>query len=247
MGSDQSATGRGARKMTYRDAASLLLKEHGPMHYQALSDAIVKADLVQSSGATPAASLNATIAVEIKRKGKDSVFIRIRPGVFGLRGLHEPATRVSSTPTPGTTDHENGEPDAARDESDLRVRTPLFPVYSQLRHLLRVWPGHPRKQITGLHGALQELRGTPQKTVDWTDPRTWIPERLRGADRVLAHDIWERSNGTVNPRHTYGHWLLAQRYDLVHGDGDGTLEITEAGREFLDQPGGETECAIDEA
>ena len=49
-----------------------------------------------------------------------------------------------------------------------------------------------------------------------SDPATWISERLKGGDRELAQAIWDRSKGAVNPRHTYGHWLLAQRYDLVH-------------------------------
>ena len=137
--------------------------------------------------------------------------------------------------------------DAADDDANRQVRIPFFPVYSALRHLLCVWPGRPRKQITGFHTAIAELRGTPQGQVDWTDPGTWIPERLENADRELAEDIWNRSRGTVNPRHTYGHWLLAQRYNLVHGQGEGILQLTEAGQDFLEHPGGEAECAIDKA
>ena len=51
----------------------------------------------------------------------------------------------------------------------------------------------------------------------------------------------------MNPRHTYGHWLLAQRYGLLHDDREGLLELTEAGRDFLEQLGGKTESEIDEA
>ena len=231
--------------MTYREAAVQFLKERGPMHYQELAAAIIAAGLVQTSAATPAATLNAIIAVDIKRKGKDSAFIRIRPAVFGLRGLHEPALVVSApTPAPINVD---AEADAASDDSNLRVRVPLFPVYSELRHLLGVWPGYPRKQVTGLQTTINELRGTPQKTVDWTDPSTWIPERLKGADRELAQAIWDRSKHAVNPRHTYGHWLLAQRYGLVLEHGDGILQLTETGQDFLERPGGEAETAVDEA
>ena len=133
------------------------------------------------------------------------------------------------------------------DNTELRVRVPYYPAYSELRHLLRVWPGCPRKQVTGLRATLTELRGTPQKTVDWTSPAEWIPERLKDSDRQLAQAIWDRSNGTVNPRHTYGHWLLAQRYNLLRVDGDGVLQLTKAGLDFLEQPAGEAESAIDEA
>lgn len=231
--------------MTYREAAILFLKERGPMHYRNLADAIVRAGSVQTNAATPSASLNATIALDIKRKGTDSVFIRIRPGVFGLRGLHEPAARIAPTHVP--TNDEGDEADAASDDANLRVRIPRFPVYSQLRYLLRVWPGRPRKQVTGLQASIYELRGTPQKTVDWTDPATWIPDRLKGGDRELAQDIWDQSKGAVNPRYTSGHWLLAQRYELVREHGEGVLQLTKIGRDFLEQPGGKAECAIDEA
>ncbi len=232
--------------MTYREAARQLLKQRGPMHYRDLADAIVAARSVQTRGATPAATLYATIAVDMKRKGKGSAFIRIRPGVFGLRGLHDPAVEVTPVPTPASTDGEaNG--DTASDGANLRVRVPLFPVYSELRHLLSVWPGCPRKQVTGLQAAINELRGTPQKTVDWTDPATWIPTRLKGDDRELAQAIWDQSNGAVNPRHTYGHWLLALKYKLLNAENDGVLQLTKTGRDFLEQPGSEAETAVDEA
>ncbi len=150
-----------------------------------------------------------------------------------------------------TTDGLTGEhddDDAAGDDANRRVRIPYFPLYSQFRNLLRVWLGRPRKQITGLHATIRELRGTPQEQVDWTDPGTWIPERLEHTDRELAEDIWNRSRGAVNPRHTYGSWLFAQRYNLMHEQGeDGILHLTEFGQDFLEHPGGEAECAIDES
>ena len=231
--------------MTYREAAIRFLTERGPMHYQELADAVVAAGDVRTHAVNPAATLNATIAVDIKQKGTESVFIRIRPGVFGLRGLHQPAEAApASKPLPTNAVAEG---DTASDNTNLRVRVPLFPVYSELRHLLRVWPGCRRKQVTGLQAAINELRGTPQKAANWTDPATWIPERLKVGDRELAQAIWDRSKGAVNPRHTYGHWLLALRYDLLRADNDGVLQLTKTGRDFLEQSGGEDETAIDEA
>ena len=43
---------------------------------------------------------------------------------------------------------------ASPPEDSRRVRIPWFPVYREVRHLLRVWPGHSRAQITGLHSTL---------------------------------------------------------------------------------------------
>ena len=166
--------------------------------------------------------------------------MRIKPGVFGLRDKHQ--DDVLASVDEDAAPHPDGD-----DAADQRVRVPLFPVYTELRHLLRVWPGRPRKQVTGLRSTIGDLRGTPQKTVDWTEPATWIPERLEGDDRELAEAIWTASNGTVNPRHTYGHWLLAQKYEFVEDGPDGNLVLTASGRDFLENPSGDTEVALDEA
>ena len=135
---------------------------------------------------------------------------------------------------------------AASADANVRVRVPHYPVYSEVRHLLPVWPGRLRKQVIGLHTTLWDQRGTPQKPVDWTDPAAWIPERLAGDDLDLAQAVWNLSKGAVNPRHTRYHFQLAENYDLLRIDGHGVLELTEAGRDFREHPGGETEAVIDE-
>ena len=231
--------------MTFRDAAAAVLRERGPMHYRDLAEEILNRGLVQPDGKTPAASLNAMIAVEIRSNGTKSEFVRVRPGVFGLRALHTPGAKAASAPDemPGTT---GGDAEQAQDETEQRVRTPLFPIYPEVRHLLRVWPGRPRKQITGLQATLGELRGTPQNTVDWTDPDAWIPGRLSGDDQDLASAIWTKSGKTVNPRYTYGHWLLSQKYELVEDGPDGNLVLADRGRDFLEHEGGEAEVFLDE-
>ena len=229
---------------TLRQAAVDLLREIGPTHYQELTERILSRGLAASSSKTPAASLNAVIAVDIKRNGTKSAFIRVKPGVFGLRELHaaETTSAVGADAVPDSA--EEGSP--PKDETEQRVRTPLFPRYREVRHLLQVWPGRPRKQVTGLQATLGELRGTPQNTVDWTDPDIWIPERLSGDDRELAGAIWTTAGKTVNPRHTYGHWLLSQKYGLVEDGPDGNLVLTDRGHDFIDNEGGETEAFLDE-
>jgi len=233
--------------MTLREAAIELLRSDGPKHYQALTEEILSKGLASSSSKTPAASLNAMIAVDIKRNGAKSEFVRVRPGVFGLRALHAVAATPDLAPddlSPGADG--TGIVETKQDETEHRVRTPLFPTYREVRHLLKVWPGRPRKQVTGLQATLAELRGTPQNTVDWTEPDQWIPERLHDADRELAEAIWTASGKTVNPRHTYGHWLLVQKYELVREDEGGVLRLTDRGREFFDNRGGEAEAFLDE-
>ena len=104
-----------------------------------------------------------------------------------------------------------GSVDVIKEQPGLRVGVPYFSLYSELRHLVRVWAGCPRKEVTSLRAAIIEMRGTRKAAVDWTDTARWIPDRLRGGHRELAQVIWVGSNGSVNPRHIYDHWLLAQR------------------------------------
>ena len=130
--------------------------------------------------------------------------------------------------------------------TEQRVRVPWFPMYRKVRHLLQVWSGRPKKQITGLQATLGKLRGTPQKPVDWTDPDTWILERLSGDDQDLAWAIWTKSDKTVNPRYTDGQWHLIQKYELLEDATDGNLRLTRGGQNFINHERGETEAFLDE-
>ena len=234
-----------AETKTLRQAAADVLRERGPLHYKEFTDEVLTRGLATSSSKTPAASLNAIVAVDIQRNGNKSEFVRVRPGVFGLRALHAPGTKVEALSLAGVPGQVE-DSDSATDETEQRVRTPLFPMYREVQHLLRVWPGHQRKQVAGLHATLGELSGTPQKAVDWTDPDTWIPERLSGDDQDLASAIWSTSEKTVNPRHTYGHWLLSQKYELIEDGSDGKLSLTDRGRDFIEHEGGDAEVFLDE-
>ena len=234
---------KGHRRMTYREAAKVVLRQRGPMHYRELAETIVSQRMVGTVGATPEATLSSQINREIARRGALSEFIRLRPGVFGLRGLHERTDRVDT----GTSSGLEAESVAPVEDSNVRVRVPFFPIYSQVRHLLRILPGFPGKQITGMLTTLHDLMGTPQDTVNWTNPAAWIPERLDGGDQDLANEIWERSNNEVNPRYVRGHWKLIRGYGLLSEDNEGVLQLTGRGRDFLQQQGGVTESEIDEA
>ena len=56
-----------AGTMTLREASIELLRAGGPKHYQPLTEEILAKVLASSSSKTPAASINAMIAVDIKR------------------------------------------------------------------------------------------------------------------------------------------------------------------------------------
>lgn len=224
-------------KLSFTQAARQILRERGPMHYKALMAEILAQDLVQARGSSPDASLNAMITVALKRQGEGCDFVRLRPGVYGLRESQAPPANSDELPRPNC---------GSADEQSQQVRTPYFPFYSEVRTLLKIWQGRNREHITGLRAKLLELSGTPQQSLDWSTPDRWIPERLTGNEQELAQAIWRESKHKINPRYTYGHWLMSQRYQLLDADEQGTLRITERGTDFLDHPQGDAVSLLDE-
>lgn len=230
--------------MSLRQAAIELLRELGPTHYRKLTDEILSRSLAKSSAEKPEHVVNGIMSTDINDNGSESEFVRVGTGVYGLRALHagpEPNGKVNGE----SSDHRS-QGETAVPEHSRRVRIPLFPTYGEVRHLLEVWPGRPKTQVTGLHSALAKLRGSPQNPVSWTDPDTWIPVRLSGDIRDLAMAIWAESDKDVNPRHTYGPWLLVRKYGLVEVGADGTLVLTDRGRNFIEHEGGDAEVFLDE-
>ena len=113
------------------------------------------------------------------------------------------------------------------------VRTPLFPLYSDLRACMQAWDGENVQLVIDLHNKLMELTGTPQAPVDWTEPDKWIPERLTGEHARLAKKLWQMSNGHTNPRHVYGAYLLINSANLLTQQ-NGKYSREKRGDAFLD-------------
>jgi len=112
------------------------------------------------------------------------------------------------------------------------VRTPLFPLYSDLRACMRAWEGESVQLVIDLHSKLMELTGTPQAPVDWTDPDAWIPQRLSGDHARLAKKLWATSGRRTNPRHVYGAYLLINSAALLAQE-NGSYRRTERSDAFL--------------
>lgn len=84
-------------------------------------------------------------------------------------------------------------------EENFKVRTPWFRPYSDVRMLLTLLQGVSKAAVRSMASAIDEQTGTPQNPVDWSDPDTWIAERLQGNDAQLAHHIWQDSHHTYEP------------------------------------------------
>ena len=82
-------------------------------------------------------------------------------------------------------------------------------------------------------GAVQAQTGTPQSPMNWSDPGKWIPDRLTGADSVLALRLWEESDHALNPRYCQGHISICKTHKLIVYTDD-AIAFTDAGRKFLE-------------
>jgi restriction system protein len=118
-------------------------------------------------------------------------------------------------------------------EQNTKVRTPLFPTYSEVHKLLPLWQGVTQGAVRGMISAIHDQTGTPKDPVDWSNPDAWIPERLSGEPASLAKRIWEQSERTVNPRHIYGSYLFVNTFRLLQADQNDVYGLTDRGEAFL--------------
>lgn len=72
---------------SWREAIQQVLTASGePLHYTDIAEAVVSQELRDDVGATPAATVNATICMSLQNDGDQSPFIRVARGVYSLRG-----------------------------------------------------------------------------------------------------------------------------------------------------------------
>jgi restriction system protein len=89
------------QQLSALDAARAVLKQAGqPLHSKEITRRVIDQSLWKTTGKTPASTLNARIAVDIKKKGGRSRFQRTQKGVYALRewGLPEynPAQKATT-------------------------------------------------------------------------------------------------------------------------------------------------------
>lgn len=114
-----------------------------------------------------------------------------------------------------------------------QLRIAHFPLFSNVRTLVSILPGVQRLDVRHMITDIKGKMGTPQHNVNWTDPDTWIDQRLSGTSAVLARRIWSESRHSVNPRHMHGMWLFIEDYRLL-ADNGGILQITGRGSQFIE-------------
>lgn len=116
----------------------------------------------------------------------------------------------------------------------LKVRTPHFPLYSEVRHLIRIFEGVAQTTIKAMVKAISEQTGTPRKPVDWSRPGSWIHKRLSADSAILADRIWKESEQQINPRYIYGSYLFINSCGLLEDNVFGVYQISARGQAFLE-------------
>ncbi|OGH18346.1 MAG: hypothetical protein A3F31_00535 [Candidatus Levybacteria bacterium RIFCSPHIGHO2_12_FULL_38_12] len=87
-------------------AISILTEVNKPLHYKEITRLALEKGVLETEGATPDASMNAQIITDIKRKGKQSTFIKTAPSTYALNP-DKPRTKE--------------EPEEAQEEEKLAV------------------------------------------------------------------------------------------------------------------------------
>jgi restriction system protein len=120
--------------------------------------------------------------------------------------------------------------------------TAHLPEYGQVRALLPVIVGTKKDELSSLISVVFSITGTPQQTLDWSEPDQWIPSRLSGSARDLASRIWNDTNNVVNPRYLRGHYYFILRHQLLSTDAENRFITTSKSERFSD----DDECLIRE-
>lgn len=69
-----------------------------PLHVELITKKVISSGLWKSSGKTPEATIGAQLYADIKKKGEDSVFVKVSPRTFAIRGYSMKKTNNGSTP-----------------------------------------------------------------------------------------------------------------------------------------------------
>ena len=87
--------------MNALDAAARILGEAGgPLHVNEITRRMIDRDLWQTTGQTPATTVNATISVHIKEAGEHALFRRTGRSIYTINSLPVPIEPSSSAPEP---------------------------------------------------------------------------------------------------------------------------------------------------
>ncbi len=200
---------------SWKDAIRKVLSEsERPLHYTEIAEKILSNGYYETDGATPAATVNAQLAVSIKHNSSKSPFIRVGKGIFTLKDL--PITDInhllSTTSTTGT-DELQSLIDADVETSESIIQS--FGMYWQ-RELV-VWRNDPK-----MYGK-QQAQSKPvdfgkQKGIYILYDHHTVVYVGRSIDRPLGKRLYEHTIDRLGSR-----WNRFSWFGLLNVTDDGNL------------------------
>jgi restriction system protein len=113
------------------------------------------------------------------------------------------------------------------------ITSVMLPTYGVARHLLPTLSGVQRSTVTGMIESIYRGSGTPDAQLKWKDPSKWMAHVLEGEQRQLAEKIWEKSEGSLNPKYTKGSHLFLNKQQLLIVGTEGEYQISRRGHLFI--------------
>ena len=99
--------------MTFTEAAIEVLRLTGkPLHYKKITELAIQKNLLSHVGKTPEVTMSSRLATLVKKEAADSLVIKVKPGVFGLRDFGREVIEAAAAELPD-------DPSAAAEEATI--------------------------------------------------------------------------------------------------------------------------------
>ena len=87
--------------MTFTEAAIEVLRLTGrPLHYKKITELAIQKNLLSHVGKTPEVTMSSRLATLVKKESGDSLIIKVKPGVFGLRDFGQEVIAAAAVEIP---------------------------------------------------------------------------------------------------------------------------------------------------
>ena len=234
------------------DAAAIVLQDAGgPLHYQEITKRVLARDLWTTTGKTPWATVNARIAVDIKERGTDSRFIRVRPGMYALNTdaygetasdeVHESANSEKSAAAPSMSFTDAAERILSESANQEPLHYAAITEQALERGLIQTEGRTPAASMNAM--ILTEIRRHEERGESARFVRhgrgmvglaAWLPDEVAGLiderNREVRQGLLDRAR-SASPAHfenLIGLLLVAMGFENVEvtsASGDGGIDV----------------------
>lgn len=133
--------------MTFTEAAIEVLRLTGkPLHYKKITDLAIQKNLLSHVGKTPEVTMSSRLATLVKKDRGESLIIKVKPGVFGLRDFGQEVIAAAEAEIPD-------DPQAAAEEAALDAQIESTDEGTSEGEAKEAAPQAPKKAAKPLPGS----------------------------------------------------------------------------------------------